>query len=111
MKFYGGEEGKKIDSYQGEKSPGKESGNERSKLDGYPERQTKRAELCGAWEKVPHGSTDSKAVRGIAAEAGVHTDRTETDEAGCVQAVDRPVAGGGTILGGTDIEEAEGAGF
>ena len=45
-------------------------------MDGYPKRQTERAELCGAGTEIPHGSPDGKAVRGIAAEAGVHIERT-----------------------------------
>ena len=40
--------------------------------------------ICGAWEKVPHGSPDSKAVRGVAAEAGVPANGAETDKAGCI---------------------------
>ena len=60
------------------KGPERESGNERSTVDGYPKRQTKRAELCGVGTEVPHESANSKAVRGIAAEAGVYIKRSRT---------------------------------
>ncbi len=53
----------------------------------HPKRQTKRAELCGAGPEVPHGPTDSKAVRGIAAEAGVHIERTEANKDGSVKQI------------------------
>ena len=86
-----------------------ESGNERSKMDGYPKRQTKGAELCGAGEKVPHGSADSKEVGGFAGEATVHADRVKTVETGQVQAADRPVVGGGAVLGGVDPGKVAGA--
>ena len=55
-------------------------------MDGYPKRQAERAELCGAGTEVPHGSPDGKAVRGIAAETGVHIERTEAHKNGFVQA-------------------------
>ena len=80
-------------------------------MDGYPKRQTKGAELCGAGEKVPHGSADSKEVRRLAREAKVYADRAKTVETGQVQAADRPVAGGGAVLGGTDPGEIAGAGI
>ncbi len=44
-------------------------------MDGHPKRQRKRVELCGAGTEVPHGPEDSEAVRGIAAETGVHQQR------------------------------------
>ena len=62
------------------------------------------------WEKVPYRPTDSKEVRGIASKAGVHADGAETNEAGCVQVADRPVAGRNTLLGGTDSGKAAGTG-
>ena len=46
-------------------------------MDGYPKRQTKRAELCGVGAEVSHRSANSNAVRGVAPEAGVHIERTQ----------------------------------
>ena len=37
--------------------------------------------------KVPHGPADGKAVRGIAAEAGVHIKRTQAHEDGAVKQI------------------------
>ena len=77
-------------------------------MDGYPKRQTKRAELCGAGPEVPHGPADGKAVRGVAAEAGVHIKRTEAHENGSIQADRGRVAGGGAVFGAADIGKAAG---
>ena len=55
-------------------------------MDGYLKRQTERAEQCGAGTEVPHGPADGKAVGGIAAEVGVHIERTEGHKNGPVQA-------------------------
>ncbi len=106
------EEAKKDRLPRGRKKrPERESGNERSTVDGYPKRQTERAELCGAGPEVPHGPTNSKAVRGIAAEAGVHIERTEAHEDGPVQADRGRVAGGGAVFGAADPGEAAGNGI
>ena len=80
-------------------------------MDGYPKRQTKRAELCGAGPEVPHGPADGKAVRGVAAEAEVHIKRTEAHEDGPVQADRGRVAGRGTVLGAADPGETAGDGI
>ena len=79
-------------------------------MDGYPNRQTKRAELCGVGTEVPHGSANSKAVRGIAAEAGVHIERTKANKDGPVQADRGRVVGGSAVFGTADTGEAAGDG-
>ena len=80
-------------------------------MDGYLKRQTKRAELCGAGTEIPHGPADGKAVRRVAAEAGVHIKRTEANKDGPVQADRGRVAGRGAVLGAADPGEAAGNGI
>ena len=62
-------------------------------------------------EEVPHGPTDGKAVRGITAEAGVHTERAQGNEDGSIQTDSGRVAGGGAVLGNTDPGKAAGDGI
>ena len=80
-------------------------------MDGYPKRQTERAELCRAGPEVPHGPADGKAVRRIAAEAGVHIERTQAHEDGPVQADRGRVAGGSAVFSTADSGEAAGDGI
>ena len=54
-------------------------------MDGYTKRSAKGIELHRTGEEVPYGPTDSKAVRGITAEAGVHIERTQANKDGPVQ--------------------------
>ena len=70
----------------------------------------KKAELCGVGTEIPHGSTNSKAVRRIAAEAGVHIKRTKANKDGSVQADRGRVAGGSAVFGAADPGEAAGDG-
>ena len=61
--------------------------------------------------KVPHGPADGKAVRGIAAEAGVHIERTEANKDGSVQTDCGQVIGRGAVFGAADTGEAAGNGI
>ena len=64
-----------------------------------------------SWGRSTTGSSDGKAVRGIAAEAGVHAERAQGNEDGPIQTGSGRVAGGGAVLGNTDPGEAAGDGI
>ena len=78
---------------------------------GYTKRQAEGTELCGAGEEIPHGSEESKAVRGIAGEIGVHAERTEANEDGFVQGGGGRMVGGGAVLSKADSGKATGDGI
>ena len=80
-------------------------------MDGYPKRQAEKAELCGAGTEVPHSSANSKAVRGVASEIGVHIKQTQANKNRSVQTDCGEVAVGYAVFGAADTGEAAGDGI
>ena len=63
-----------------------------------------------SWGGSTTWTPDGKAVRGIAAEAGVHIERTQANEDGPVQAGGGRMVGGGAVFIKTDSGKAAGDG-
>ena len=64
-----------------------------------------------SWGGSTTWTPDGKAVRGIAAEAGVHIERTQANKDGPVQADRGRMAGGSAVFGAADPGEAAGNGI